>query len=473
MKKLLTLLFAAGMVLSSVNGASAVDLKVSGAWLVGGNVTDGLFGGNGKDPALEPLRKDASDGNFTARQRIRINLDMSVNESISGRIQLQVGNGDTMPHALTWGESGVGGTGKAVTARLAYLDWLVPTTDVLVRMGRQGVVLPSYVFNSPVLDGTLDGVVVHAPINEMVSLNVGWLRPSANLNKWGTAHYAHSSVDLAFLSADFKSDGYKISPWGMIGLHGNGVKSVAEGKSTYVPSLNMMGYGYSASSATAGLDSRTTVYWAGLGGELTMFDPFRFTADFVYSGNDADGTAERKGWYAALGAEMKTSWATPFLRGWYASGDDADSKGSNRMLSPSGTFNASAIYFDALGMLAPTIDNCSPAGTWGLELGVKGVSLIDDLNHMLTVTYFQGTNNTNRITDASVSRPAEIDRTPIRYMTTADSAWEINFLSNYAIYKNLTASLLLAYMITDFDENIRTAQYDNAFRGALMFSYAF
>lgn len=50
------------MVLSSVNGASAVDLKVSGAWLVGGNVTDGLFGGDGKNPATEPLRKDASDG---------------------------------------------------------------------------------------------------------------------------------------------------------------------------------------------------------------------------------------------------------------------------------------------------------------------------------------------------------------------------------------------------------------------------
>lgn len=88
-------------------------------------------------------------------------------------------------HANTWGEQGVGGPGKAVTARLAYLDWLVPSADVLIRMGRQEVIMPSYVFNSPVLDGTLDGVTVHAPINEMVSLNAGWLRPSAALNKWG------------------------------------------------------------------------------------------------------------------------------------------------------------------------------------------------------------------------------------------------------------------------------------------------
>ena len=170
-------------------------------------------------------------------------------------------------------------------------------------------------------------MTVHAPINEMVSLNAGWLRPSAALNKWGTEHYAHSSVDLAFLTADFKGEGYKISPWGMIGLHGNGVRSVAaDGTETRVPALDMMGYGYG--SAMNGLDSRTTVYWAGVGGELSLFDPFRFTADFIYSGNDADGRARRSGWYAALGAEMKTSWATPFLRGWYASGDDADSEGS-------------------------------------------------------------------------------------------------------------------------------------------------
>ena len=62
-----------------------------------------------------------------------------------------------MPHANTLGDQGVGGPGKAVTARVAYLDWLIPTTDVRVRMGRQKVMTPSYVFNSPVMDAVPDG----------------------------------------------------------------------------------------------------------------------------------------------------------------------------------------------------------------------------------------------------------------------------------------------------------------------------
>ena len=58
-------------------------------------------------------------------------------------------------------------------------------------------------------------------------------------------------------------------------------------------------------------------------------------------------------------------------------------------------------------------------------------------------------------------------------MTTSDSAWEIDFLSTYKLYKNFSASLMLAYLITDFDEDIRADRYDNAFRGTLMFAYNF
>ena len=200
---------------------------------------------------------------------------------------------------------------------------------------------------------------------------------------------------------------------------------------------------------------------------------------FIYGGNDADGYAERDGWYAALGAEMKTSFATPFVRGWYASGDDADSKGSNRMLTVdgNGAFDASSIYFDANGLLSATIDRCDPAGTWGVQAGVKDVSFIEDLTHALSVTYFQGTNNTNRLNGYDAAWYA--DKDDVNYMTTADSAWSIDFLSSYKLYQNLTANLLLSYLITDFDESIRPygadgkVKFDNAFRGTMNFTYAF
>ncbi|PWL64010.1 MAG: hypothetical protein DBY37_02900 [Desulfovibrionaceae bacterium] len=505
MKKLLTLLLAAGMVVSAANGASAVEMKVSGNWLTSFSFTNNLYGEEG----LVDYKKGDSDGSghFNAAQRVRINFDMVASESLSGRVQLQAGNGQGAPLYYTWGEGKTGGSGKAVTARLAYLDWMIPTTDVLVRMGRQTMAMPSYTFASPVFDSVIDGVMVNAPINDMVGVTVGWLRPGATLNKWDSEYTPHSSIDLAYLSVDVAADGFKVTPWGMIGFAGsNAAKGITwnvEDNDVVRPDSSYFGAGGTVVDmedrgafdgdgkpylldadgnrvAAKYVDSRTLLYWVGIGGELTIFDPFKFTADFIYSGNDADGYAERDGWYAALGAEMKTSFATPFVKGWYASGDDADSRGSNRMLTlnDGGAFDASSIYFDANGLLSPTIDRCDPSGTWGVQAGVKNVSFIEDLTHALSVTYFQGTNNTNRLNEDSDAHIWLADKYDVNYMTTKDSAWSIDFLSSYKLYQNLTANLLLSYLITDFDEGIRLdgdtkVKFDNAFRGTLNFTYAF
>ena len=80
-------------------------------------------------------------------------------------------------------------------------------------MGRQEVATPSYTFGSSVLDDTIDGVMVSAPINDMVALNLGWLRPVAELDKWGVEHKPHSSIDLAYLGVDVAGDGFKVTPW--------------------------------------------------------------------------------------------------------------------------------------------------------------------------------------------------------------------------------------------------------------------
>ena len=500
MKKLLTLLLAAGMIVSAVNGASAVEMKVSGNWLTSFSFTNNLYG---EDGLVDYKKGDGKgSGHFNAAQRVRINFNMVASESLSGRVQLQAANGEASPGYYTWGSGSTGGSGKAVTARLAYLDWFIPSTDVLVRMGRQETAMSSYTFGSPVFAGVIDGVVVNAPINDMVGVTFSWLRPNATINRWDKPYTAHSSIDLAYLSVDVAADGFKVTPWGMIGFVGSNAAEgisvdnkgnvVRPGSSYFGEAGTVVDFdGFDGNGkpflrdadgnqvAAKYVDSRTLLYWVGIGGELTLFDPFKFTADFVYSGNNADGYAERDGWYAALGAEMKTSFATPFVRGWYASGDDADSKGSNRMLTVNadGDFDASSIYFDANGLLSPTIDRCDPAGTWGVQLGVKNVSFIEDLTHALSVTYFQGTNNSNRLDGYNAAWYAEPD--DVTYMTTKDSAWSIDFLSSYKLYQNLTANLLLSYLITDFDEKIRPLgvdghyKFDNAFRGTLNFTYAF
>ena len=159
MKKFLTLLLAAGMIVSAANGASAVEMKVSGSWLTSFTFADGLFG-------KSPLAEDADDGSFRANQQINLQMDLVMSESLSGTLLLRAAEGQDGAANYQWGTSGTGGQGNAVTARRAYLDWMIPTTDVLVRMGRQGVALPSYTFGSPVFDNTIDGVMVSAPIND-------------------------------------------------------------------------------------------------------------------------------------------------------------------------------------------------------------------------------------------------------------------------------------------------------------------
>ena len=43
MKKLVTLILAAGMVFSTANGASAVDMKVSGEWQTAFTFADNMY----------------------------------------------------------------------------------------------------------------------------------------------------------------------------------------------------------------------------------------------------------------------------------------------------------------------------------------------------------------------------------------------------------------------------------------------
>ena len=57
-------------------------------------------------------------------------------------------------------------------------------------------------------------------------------------------------------------------------------------------------------------------------------------------------------------------------------------------------------------------------------------------------------------------------------------AWDTEAITPVAALEdcaeNLTANLLLAYLVTDYDEKVwGDVKFDNAFRGTLNFTYAF
>ena len=463
MKKLVTLLLAAGLVFSAANSASAVEVKTSGTMDFAFDWTQNMDD--------RSFFQDIDDGgseqkHFGAVQRFRLGLEFVMSENLSATYQAQVGTftwgGPTSANALggnnSEGTGGVLGSRSAnIVTRLAYLDWMVPNTSVKVRMGQQSVALPSFTFGSPVLDDTATGVVVAAPLTDNFGLTGLWLRADSGFRRGNVSKAVNDTTDLFGLIGDVKGDGFQVQPWVTVGLVGQdspkfGVKE--------------------------GLPGNATAWWAGISGELTMFDPFRLTADFMYNNVDVDHSkaADSDGWYAALGAEYKTAYGTPALKGWYASGDDKNARRTDKggsVMEISGGFNATSTFYDGAFGVGKHMGFTSPNGSWGISAQWNDISFVENLSHALSVTYVQGTNNKHNKLDVNDG-----------YLTTKDSLVEIDFNTTYNIYQNLATVLEIGYIIEDFDgKNLARNEYgqnttekfkfSNAWRASLNFQYKF
>lgn len=111
---------------------------------------------------------------FEAWNRLMFKLDAVVNENLSGTLMFEIG--DQM-----WGQSSTGGAlgadGAVVELKNAYIDWMVPNTDLKLRMGLQLVALPSFTFENNVFIDDVAGVTASYAFNENVSLTGFWMRP--------------------------------------------------------------------------------------------------------------------------------------------------------------------------------------------------------------------------------------------------------------------------------------------------------
>ena len=125
-KYFLALLLSAGMLFGAPTNSKAIDFKAKGQWLIG-------FGlGNANLGSGEVVHKDDL---FSAAQRFRLQLDAIASEQLSGTIFFEIGTQD-------WGDNRRGGAlgadgDNAVKIKNAYIDWIVPETDLTLRMGLQ------------------------------------------------------------------------------------------------------------------------------------------------------------------------------------------------------------------------------------------------------------------------------------------------------------------------------------------------
>ena len=450
MKKLTTLLLAAGMVFAASAPASAVDVKMDGEYMF----TFGLG------------ERVATGSNFdVAGQRLRLGMTFTANENLSGYMQLQAGIDQEANNGYDWGTD-VTGRNSDVAVRQAYIDWIIPNTEIKVRMGKQLTGLPIDAFGKNAIMhpawGGRDGISLTAPVTEWLDINAFWLRSAyEGFNSNNTDDSKKS--DFFALSAPMKFEGFSITPYVMYAAIDKSTgtpeldeDSVLEGKPEWtLPGNSVPG------SSDGGYLADGNAFWAGATASLTYFDPFVLKMSGAYGVVTYDGLGDkidkatgdvthpkyndRDGWYVQAKASYKTAYGTPVLGAWYGSGDDRDVQYARQGWIPTnaGRFHPTFGYCAGEYGLYDTTTRHNIAGTWGVQAGIEDVSFLQDLSHKFTVTMWKGTNSDGNSATYS----------PVDYMTYSDTAVEFNLASTYSIYKNLTANLELAYIIADYDKD--------------------
>lgn len=484
MKKLATLLLAAGLVFGAATGASAIDFKAKGQWLMSFDYGQDMIkkGRNGKNVTGYGGKSDS----FDAQQRVRLQLDAVASEALSGTVYFEIGN-------QRWGQAANGGAlgadGTVVEVKRAYLDWIVPQTDLKIRMGLQGVALPAFTNNaSQVFDNDVAGITASYKFNDNVAATLLWARPYndnwANTVTQGGNPASNNNpanfldnLDMFALVVPLTFDGVKVTPW---------VSYAAIGKNTFTTGVNgpVLGTGGYSSMATNGmlpavsavkgsnnLDAYGSAFWAGLTGEITAGDPFRFAWDANY-GSYTNGieASKREGFYLSILGEYKMDWATPGLYAWYSSGDDSNVKnGSERMPtlsadSASDGFSTFATIGDPYIARDGVLSN-TWIGTWGIGARLKDISYLEDLKHTFRVNYIAGTNSPTMAKYILGNKTVE-GRTLINtrndfgggsnygtYLTTEDSGLEFGLTTTYKVYENLTMFADMNYIAMFMDQS--------------------
>lgn len=449
MKKLATLLLAAGMFVAASAPASAVDVKMDGEYVF--TFMSGEYFGSG-------------DNFDRAGQRLRLGMTFTASENLSGYMQLQAGIGADSTSNYNWGVSNNANT--MVGVRQAYIDWMIPDTTVRVRMGKMvGVAglafdaMGKCVIMGPNL--VRDGVVVTSPVTDWLDLTAFWARGGYVNNGTNDTSKSEKSDHFATV-ARMKFDGFTLDSYLMYAALDRGIALPGSTDGSHLASGNG--------------------YWGGASAAFTYFDPFVFKISgaygtFNYTGLGLDENEveknynDRAGWYVQTKASYTTSFGTPGLGAWYATGDDADAQyfRQNWIPTAGGRFHPTIGFSGGYAGLWGNIERHNIAGTWGIQATLENVSFLEDLTHNFTIAMINGTNNsdmTSKWTDA-----------PYHYMSYSDTVVEFDIDNIYNIYKNLSARLQLAYMINDFDKGDHAAYDGNmdkdGWTTSLTFTYAF
>lgn len=144
-------------------------------------------------------------------------------------------------------EGGALGTdGKVVEVRYSYVDWVVPQTDLRVRMGLQPFNLPNFVAGDPIMgsdDSDGAGITLSYQFNDMAGMSLFWMR--AENDNTTIDRGVGNAMDFVGLSVPLTGEGWQLNPWGMYGNLGkNSLNEVGENGESLI--VGLLPYGRTA-----------------------------------------------------------------------------------------------------------------------------------------------------------------------------------------------------------------------------------
>ena len=425
MKKLVTLLLAAGLVFGSMTCASAVEFNAKGWWWMafdyagGGDFTSKTRQGVNKAGSRQQAPHLGMD-NFEAWNRLMFKLDAKASENLSGTVMFEIGD-------QFWGQAATGGAlgadGTVVEVKNAYIDWTVPNSALKLRMGIQGLALPGFTFESNVFIDDVAAITASYKFNDTVSATAFWARPyndnhvqNNNVNGLHSPTGFMDNMDMFGLMVPLRFEGVSVTPWIMaasvgpnvLALSANGNAAVTNPRvinpqagQTWGQFSNGMMPAAFASGKTNWNQNYATGIWGGVTGSITAADPWKIGWDVNYGSLTGNQTyLNRSGWLANALIEYKLDWGTPGLYGWYSSGDDSNVKNGSERMPVISLVNVGGDSYSNFGFRAsPWVNNEGAlgggvVGTWGVGARIKDMSFLEGLSHTLLVNYFGGTNAT-------------------------------------------------------------------------------
>lgn len=487
------LLLVIGALMAFTSDAGAIDFKIGGLWQFGFGVNETSLADRANG---HKVSRAISNDKFKARQRLRIWLNAVASENLSGTVQFEIGH-------QRWGQASTGAAlgadGNVIKLRQAYIDWMVPETDLKVRMGIQNVTLPTAAGGSSIMDNQdVAAVTASWKANENFGLTAMWARPY-NDNFTGNdswdANYL-DNFDLFLLSVPLKMEFAELTPWVMYGFKGVNTFRVprANGGYNYVfqgnSGGNLVGSLGSVPFGNVNQQHNTSrpwgsLFWAGLPIKLNLDSwNVEFEANYGFVEGMGDYTVQkshygdyyatqrastqREGWLLKALAEYKFDWGKPGVFGWYASGDDGDlSNGSERLPFIYAETRLTSMLGDATALYGGIGGNDrsqSFDGTWGVGAQVKDVSFIPKVNHLLRATWVGGTNSPSMVKYAKFLSAGVYDNPAIAwqgvpntmdyYLTTQDNLLELDFHTIYDMYENFRVGLEFGYVVNMIDKDL-------------------